>query len=366
MTQMRAMFVRAFLLMLVICLGVGCKSKQASSGVPLTIDPNDAHRIGYTISWSTSLRVGRRMAITQVRLLDGRVIVVEKPNNLVSSVLLKDGTLQWRRLVAAKTDTLAEPFSYEGNVLVNSETELFTIEAETGRLLQSADLREVVHARPEVVGHLAIFGGINGRIFAHDLRSNNPKWQYQMTAGITVPPVEYGHTVFVCDTNGVYASLLTQDGTLMFKGRTFARISARPAVTSLGAFVASEDQTLYALNALSGRDNWKYPAGSALTIGPVVFGNTIFLSIPKQGLVVLDARSSSELWRLDMNVTPVMLTETKLILHDDNSLYVVDPPTGKVVSQVPVLRLQKVLTTESGSLVIVTRDGVIMRLDPTR
>ncbi len=351
------------LLLLTLTTLSGCAGKSVSKS-NLIIDPTDAYRLGYRLTWTTSLDLRKSERFTHAVVLNELLVTVQEPSSLVSAVELRDGGIRWRRVVGVHTDTIFEPFRPEDDILLNSETELFHMDSQTGRVLSRADLATAVADRPAVFDGVAVFGGLNGRVFGHSLQSNFPRWNYQMPGGIVTRPVADGHQVLVCDTHGIYAMIAAGDGTLLFKGRTFGRISAAPALTSLGAFIASEDQTLYSLNPANGRDNWKLPAEQPLKRSPLVFSNTLFLSLPGRGLRCMDARSGQELWRSDLDLTPVVLTDARLLAYNRDALYLLDPPTGKLMLQIPVRDIQRVVTTEKGALLVLTMRGVILRLDP--
>ena len=254
------------------------------------IDAVEAGRLGYGAPrWTRDLGLAKSDQMTQATVLDDLIVCVERPSNIVSCVAVRDGSLLWQQKPTESTDCLLEPTRLGDEILISSETHLFQLAAKDGRLVNLSRLEATVADRPVLVGRLAIYGGLNGRVFAHDTVTGYSAWSQHMSAGITVRPVAAGLNVFVTDSNGVYGMFDTEQGTPLWKGVTYGQISAAPTVSSLGVFVACEDQTLYALDRASGKDKWKYPAAKPLTSSPTVIANTLFLSEPGAGLVAMDA-----------------------------------------------------------------------------
>src|SRR5690606_2682791 len=129
---------------------------------------------------------------------------------------------------------------------------------------------------PAMLGEYAIFGGGGGRIFAHDIVTGFAKWQYTLPSEIKVSPVVSGQAVFAVDSSGVFAQLDGASGRLMWKGRAFAPVTAAPAIGN-AIYLASHDQTLYALDRLSGGDRWKFRETEPLKHSPVVMAGSQYV-----------------------------------------------------------------------------------------
>ena len=341
--------------------------KEQSEDVGVPIAPADAYRIGFNAPrWTTDLGLRSSDELVEATILGDVIACVDRPSNMVTSIRASDGAMLWQAKAGADTDLLFEPVRLGDEILINTETRLLHLSMDTGRTVGYNNLEAAVADRPVVIGKLAVFGGLNGRVFAHNTVTGYSSWSRQMSAGIMVRPVATGYRVFVADSNGVYGMFDARAGDSLWKGVTYGQISAVPVVTTLGVFVACEDQTMYALDRSSGNDKWKYMAASALKSPPTVIRNTLFLPDPDRGLVAMDAVTGGELWTKDTAATPITIAGGRLLLNDRTRLLAVDPASGKTIAEVPVAPLKTVLLGPKGSLILVGARGRLVRLDPQR
>ena len=350
-----------------LTLGQIFRSEEPSDADRPVIESAMAHRIGYNPPrWSRDLALGPKDRVVHATLLGDVIVCIERPSNMVSAVSVRDGGLVWQKHPAKPTLRLFEPVRLKDEILINSETHIYYLAANDGRLVGMGALEATVADRPVLVDRFAIFGGLNGRVFAHSTATNRSAWSQQMSAGVTARPVTAGLDVFVTDSKGVYGMFESIEGGNKWKGQTYGQISATPAVSSDRVFVACEDQAMYALDRISGREAWRYRAGKPLKAAPIVIGNVVFLPDPDKGLVALDAATGEPLWTNDTTGSPVKTFKGRLLLNDGSSLIAVDPESGKTVVQVPVKPLRTVLLGPADSLILVSEKGQLTRLDVQR
>jgi outer membrane protein assembly factor BamB len=355
------------LLLVAAMVAGGCKSNTVKEPT-LLIESVDARRLGYGIAWATKLGTPGSETLASVVVLGDSIFAVEHPSNLITAVALRDGSIRWRQKFIPESERLFEPVRFGDKLFINSETHAYLIDIPSGKLDEMQKLESVVSDKPALVENYAIFGGVTGRVFAHDIVTGYAKWAYQLAGGIVVTPVAAENHVLVVDSRGTYALLTATSGDLMWRGRTFGANNARPILSNLGVFVPSTDHNLYALNRSTGRDKpgkWPYRATQPLTEAPTLLGNAIYLPVPREGLVAVDAINGATLWSLPGNARPVLQREQQLLLKQPKSLLMVEAATGKTLFEAAVPRLHRVLTSDDGSLILVTREGRLVRLTPT-
>jgi eukaryotic-like serine/threonine-protein kinase len=252
-------------------------------------------------------------------------------------------------------------------VFIASENRIYTLLADTGEQELWNPLETPIDAGPALVNNYAIFGGTSGRVFAQDVIAGASRWEYQLTSGVLVRPVPAApNNVVVADGGGVYAMLDGTSGKLVWRGRTFGSISARPAVTAGTVYVPSEDQTLYAVLRATGTDRWKYRAAVPLTENPVALGNSVYLPIPNREMLALDPDTGKQLWRLPGSPQPLLLAENRLLVSSGRVLGWVDNRNGTSLGGARTEQLQRVLVGPGNSLILVSASGRLQRLDPAK
>jgi len=359
--------VRSLLVLtLLVAGGCGNWTHRRTSRSGLLIEPADAARIGYAVTWSTDLSVPRRHKLSSVTLLDDMIVTVEAPGNLISAISVRDGSVLWRHVIGASTQNIYTPVRDEERIYINNDTTLFNLSAAHGDVISTANLEEVVSTGPVLIGKHAIFGGSNGVVFAHDVNAGYARWSYQMTDAVAISPMATGQNVFVADSKGIYAALRANDGDLLFRGKTFGPVTAKTAGTRAGIYIASQDQSLYAINRLTGRDKWVHRTATALTEPPVAIGQSVYLPLPGIGLVALSASDGKVLWLTDQPSVPVKTSDGQLLLKTQIGLSLLDERTGRVIDQADTMTLQEILLGPDDSLLIVSPEGRIHRLNPKR
>ncbi|MCE9590821.1 MAG: PQQ-binding-like beta-propeller repeat protein [Planctomycetes bacterium] len=349
-------------LALTLLLLSGCKSAQPRES-QLLIDPLDAQKLGYTSRWLTDLAIPE--GLRHIEVLGDLLVGVETPSNMVSAVSARDGQVLWRRVVGDALVVLSPPTRSGTSILINSENSLYTLAADTGALRNLSYLRSPVADAPAISGDIAVFGSVNGRISGHSITAGTERWAYLLPAGILTQPIMVAGNAFLAASDGEYIFIKADDGTLVWRGRTHARISADPVANLQTIFVASEDQSLYALNRSVGRDRWIYRATRPLTRSPILLENSVYLPIPGEALVSIDILSGAELWRIAADdAQPVLVSGSKVLMATRRSLMVLDNQTGKVLTQVPVEQVQTIVRGPENSIILVSTKGRMQRLDP--
>ena len=330
----------------------------------LLIHPSNAHELGFSVQWATDLDLDELGGISHTAIFGDAIIVVAAESNHITSIAMRDGSINWQLNLGESAERLFPPVQSGRRLLINSETHLYNIDLDRGRLLAVSELESVVNTGPAVIGDYAIFGGANHRVFAHDATAGYSKWSYELTAPIIAPPVPIGTNVFAADKNGVYALYVGETGELLWNGRAFASVSV-PAVTSpLGIFVASEDHSLYALNPNTGRDRWIFRYTAPLTVQPSMIARQLYLTLPDQGLASVNPRNGDQLWRIDDDVRPVAIAHDLLLGYKDRVIQLLDPQTGEPLTAVPTRILQKIIHDGEGRFILVSPTGRLLRLDP--
>ena len=363
---------RRVALLLFLAGALGCASTERGfeesalvrSG--LLIEPEAARAVGYRLNWATDLALPETDRISSVVLLDDLLLVVETPSNRVTALRFRDGSTAWNRIVGDASSRLFRPMRRGEKLYVASPTRLYTLASSDGDLLHVDNFDTTLASDPILVENFAICGGMTGEVFAHDLASGYRKWGYDLTAQIVAVPQTAGFNVFAADTNGVYAMLTASDGTGLWRGRTFGAITAPAAIDQLAVYLPSQDQTLYALDRSTGREKWKLPLEQPLTASPKSIGLSLYVPLLGRGTVAIDAIDGTIRWEDPAPATPIAGDDERLLLADELSIQLRDANNGALLGQGDTLLLQKVIAGPDRTLVLVSPEGRLLRLNPMK
>jgi len=354
----------AMMLLLAGCGGAQARAERSRHAT--LIDPADVRKLGYNPQWPADLYLTRGESLQHVVFSDGIILAFARPHNVLTAISYDNGSTLWHRAVGTEVEQFHEPFRARDRVMINSGRRLFQFSPSDGELLYVSNLDYPVSHRPVIIDTFAIYGGGNGRIFAHDMISGFAKWRYQLPTEIRVGPVMRDDLVFAADAQGIYAALDGNNGRLMWKNRTFGAVTGKLAMGDL-IYVASHDQALYALERLNGTPRWVFRDDMPLREGPTLMGNYLFQPLVGRGMVVLNAADGRELWRMDQRAQPVKIEGERLLLNMGRALRVVDVTNGELIEEVPTRPLKIVLHDRAtGNIVLVTEAGQMLRLDRSR
>lgn len=351
---------------MLLSLAAGCTTRPVPTGVGTLIEPQDALRLGYTIGTVRHLGLPKQHPVKHTLVFDDMAIVVASPN-LVFAVSLRDGTIIWQRSVASSAEHLFKPVRWQDKLLINSETRIYVLSAETGEFLRLPQrLASTVSQGPAKAQHLAIFGGSDGRVFAYDLEISSISWEKHLGGQVVASPVVYGGSAMVTDTTGRCRMYDAMSGEWLWDTRTFGRVVTPPVMTAAAVFIASEDQSLYCVSRSNGSDRWTpYRVSQPLRTSPVLIDNMIFLTVGGEGLHVLDRGTGELLWTFAAEAQPVAMLDKRILLNNHVELLLVEPDKqGEVFMQVPVKPLQSVIHLPGDRLLLISPEGRILRLDP--
>lgn len=323
----------------------------------------DARRLGYAVSWPVDLGLSKGNQIAYPAWLGNRLVVIETPANIVTAIDTRDGTWKWSTMIGKRSDRVYKATRIEDRIYVNTESRLYELSVKGGKILIDSPLQTVAVSSPAIIGSRAVFGGVTGVVFGHQLAAGHAGWSYRMPAGIVVSPVPVGENAVVVDEGGTYAMISARRGKVIWKKRAYRGIVAEPAVGANMIYIASTDQKLYARQR-DGTLRWAYSAEKPLTESPVRLGNTLYLPVPGAGLRALDAQDGEELWRLETDATPVMLSDRGLLLlNAKTQLIWVNPQNGRVELTVPLSEpVDWVMPGADEQLILISKTGRVQHL----
>lgn len=361
-------------------LASGCQAGAAKKAAPRSVsdirlgspvEPGPAATLGFSVSWVSFINTKQSGRIGYLRALGDAVVAVERGGDRVTALDAHSGALRWIRGMGERLQPLSAPVRVGSNIFVNTESHLHRMDAVTGRMGQTVELKTPVAAEPAVLENFLVFSGLNGNVIFFNLHTNYPTWEYQLQRTIRTHPVVFGRSAFAVDSGGKYAMLSVERRELAWVGHTWGSTLVDPVLYKDTLLVTSSDGSIYGINRSTGADMWRYAnlGKSVVKQAPFVVSASAqaLVSVEGEGLRVLSITSGAEIGRIATRAVPVMATASgKVILCDEAkcTLTLVDLPSGRPIVSIPTLPLSNVVATPDGALIIVGKDGQVMRLDP--
>jgi outer membrane protein assembly factor BamB/tRNA A-37 threonylcarbamoyl transferase component Bud32 len=161
-----------------------------------------------------------------------------------------------------------------------------------------------------------------------------PSWYFTCEDEIRSTPVVYENGVyFGAYDNSLYA-LEAATGKERWKYTTDGGIVSSPCVWNETVFFGSEDQILYAVYVRTGRIVWTCPTNGRIRSSPKPEYDHVFFGSDDHHLYALSAKSGQELWRLEAEApirsSPAIAGEYIIFGCDDGAVYALDVQSGEL------------------------------------
>lgn len=163
------------------------------------------------------------------------------------------------------------------------------------------------------------------------------KWSHKTGGTVVSSPAVVNGVVYIgSNDNNVYA-LNAITGKKLWSYTTGAGIYSSPAVTDGVVYVGSNDGNLYALNAVTGRKKWAYYTGGGWS-APAVANGVVYVGSSKESgdnVYALKADTGALLWsfaaRFSVYSSPAVVSGVVYIGSLDYHLYALDARTGALL-----------------------------------
>jgi hypothetical protein len=345
----------------------------------MVIGPTAARNLGYRIDWEARdvLPSGRSVRLMQP---EGDALFVLDSSNDLARVRASDGLRIWQTPIGVPVDNVLGINRVQipsDRVFVTVEGAMFVLDSSNGAVLNRDRLARVASTGPIEASRFLIYGGRTGEIVWQEFRVGHP-WRVNAVDGsIRHKPVlvstPAGGDVIAASSAGVVVVMDARTARTIWSKPLLAGISSRPAAGGGLAFVAGEDQYLWALRLADGITAWKYFTDAPLTSGPILLGDRVVQRIPSEGLVAfeafpMDQPDGHKVW-VNKEVRGEVLGRKgrDLLVWDRStkSLSLLDE-RGVLIQSVALPMVEQLVITgvENGDLYAAAADGRIVKLVP--
>jgi outer membrane protein assembly factor BamB len=222
-----------------------------------------------------------------------------------------------------------------------------------------------VISSPAIANGAAYVGSTDGNLYAVDLQTGSQKWKFKTDARVVSSPAVENGVVYFGSYDGQFYAVDAASGQLKWKFATpgerrfaakhlhgslppgetmpdpFDCFLSSPVVSNGNVYLGSGDGNVYALDAASGKLNWKFQTGDVVHASPAVVDGTVFIGSWDSYFYALDAATGKEKWRLktgeDHEIYNQVGIQSSAAVADgivyfgcrDSNLYALDARTGE-------------------------------------
>ena len=232
-----------------------------------------------------------------------------------------------------------------GNVLLGifERGLVIAFSADDGRMLWTHDLGAASHFMPAIDGVRAIFALEDSRAVALRLADGRTDWEQKLEGMLTQPSFAHDR-VFVGSNNNFLYALTNESGRLAWRWKTGGDVIGTSGDAKGGAYYASLDNVLRAVNRGNGNQRWIKEIPTRPVLPPQTFGD----GMKDEEIVVLTgATSEIDAFAAKNGAVVGMYT----------------PPADSSLEGAPLI--DPLLKPYQVAMVVITRDGRVIGLTPT-
>ena len=147
----------------------------------------------------------------------------------------------------------------------------------------------------EGLGYVAASGGT---LYAIDLQTGEARWQAEVGGTVYATPVVAGGLVLIGQGDGKWVKAYdAASGEQRWQFPLGKRMGSALSASDELAFLPSYDMHLYAVELSTMRLRWQYVASQPIDSAPLLDGDTLYVKLPSDELIALDAATGKELWK---------------------------------------------------------------------
>ena len=270
------------------------------------VGPQASSELGCRVKWQTYALVPEGGSLKLVNSSPDAVLALNSRNEL-NLVRPETGDRAWLASAADPVDKVLGMgvFPFVGRsddtirIGVMTDAVFYTLGADSGATIGRARYHHVPSTVPAHVGKWFIYGTTSGRVAWLNAATGGDARSHLIDAirggsPVVAKPAVHDGVVVAADRSGGVVALGAAAGDFRWKKSLLAGVSASPAIGSGVAFVASDDQYLYAFDLSSGATLWKYFTETPLTSSPFPAGELVLQDVPGEGLVALTQNPESQ------------------------------------------------------------------------
>ena len=161
-----------------------------------------------------------------------------------------------------------------------------------------------------------------------------PIWSFDCEDEIRSAPVVFEDAVYFGSYDNSLYSLEADTGKERWRYTTDGGVVSSPGVWNETVFFGSEDQILYAVYTRTGRIVWTCPTDGKIRSSPRQEYDHIFFGSDDHQVYAVSGKSGQELWRFDggapVRSSPSVGGETVIFGSDDGTIYALDVQSGEL------------------------------------
>lgn len=345
----------------------GSSSSQPPAGqrTAWTIDHSAWGELGYQWQWTGYPPMQPGATIEHANAYEDLLTFVGSGSTL-SVLEASTGKVRWSRQLDRATTRFVEPVRRGGTLFAASDTELWEIDLSNGNTIDRDPMGTLVNTPPLIVDNLAIFGTLAGELFAFETTNDFKLWSYQFDGPINIPAIRVSDNLIAAmSEKGDIRTLIASNAHSGMRTHIAGGAEAELLTDSVGLYVASLDQSIYAFDIIDGFRFWRIRSSDPISVQHTLHEGIIYASTRDKGLMGIDTASGEILWN-NPEIGGWVLTvvnDAELIVYSGFEMLAIDKERGDILARTPLSDVAGVRTDaiNDGNIYVITLDGGVAK-----
>lgn len=326
----------------------------------------DYSALGYRLEWVGYATVMSKGRVKIAQPL-GDVVAVLDTQGALTLLSVRDGTQRWSHMAGDGANVFLDVVRVGDSIVACEQAQLRLFDVNSGTMTEKQALQRTASTSAAQLGDLLVFGSSGGRVIAHSVGGGYGVWSTMIDGPVQSPPVAVGgDTVGVVSSTGEVLILDGMSGSMRGYARLFGGLTTSPVSDDDTLYIASVDQSLYALARLGGRTLWRIRTEYPLQAQPSLYKGALLVQMP-DGFQSIEAATGKVRWtNKDVTGAVAAVRRGRAIVWNGDVASVVDLTSGQTVSAVKLPGTAMILSESGadGPIYLVTAAGQVSRLMP--
>ncbi len=247
---------------------------------------------------------------------NGVAYIANKYGN-ARAVRLRDHKVLWERItdrrLSGPPKFVTAPVYHQGRVfLAFLNGDLVAIDAASGKTAWKRNLHAHLESSPLAVNDTLYFGDDRTNLVAVSATDGKTRWEFNSPGAIKASPTYHDGRIYVADYQAAMFCVDADSGRPLWRTNTSkvrpfgdGGFYSSPAVAFGRVYAARDDGTVYAFDEKTGEVDWFFPTGNFIYGSPAVADvpgtpPSIYIGSYDEHLYALDALSGKQRWRYDV------------------------------------------------------------------
>lgn len=246
------------------------------------------------------------------------------------------------------------------------------------------EFRKINRMSPVIYKNSVVVGNSIDGLVSYNLADKNVNWRVNIPYGVEAGAATVKDRLFVGSNHGKMYSINLTNGDIIWTFDSKSELVSEPLLYEGVLYFVSGSQTLYALDASSGKQLWihsRQDTTSLITIRggskPSISDDVIYVGFSDGALVALNSKTGTAQWEISLNrntkfkdidASPVIDGDYIYVNSYDDKVYCLSKDKGEIIwsapfggASTPLISDDKVFVTSSkGEIVALTKkEGIL-------